>query len=94
MNNFFGFCFVLFVLLWCTLLTIAGHHQERKIESQKVQISHQSIEIDTLRRIVAKQGALIAWHDRRVTQLERPDEPVFPPRHPGRIGSIESSPSE
>lgn len=50
--------------------------------------------IATLNRIVEKQGALIDWHSHRLTQLERPDEPVFPPRHPGRIGSIQSSPSE
>jgi len=85
---------VMFLGLWCILLTIAGCHQERVIFSQVRVISLQSSNIEQLNRIVEKQGAMIDWHGRRITQLERPDEPVFPPRHPGRIGSIESSPDQ
>ena len=47
--------------------------------------------IATLNRIIEKQGALIDWHGRRLTQLERPNEPVYQPRNPGRLGQIGSA---
>jgi len=45
----------------------------------------------TLKRIIDKQGTLIDHLRTRMTKLERPDEPVYPPRHPGRLGTIDSS---
>ncbi len=54
-------------------------------------VRQQKVDIYQLQRIVVKQTVLIYSNSDRITQLERPDEPVFPPRHPGRIGSIDSS---
>lgn len=42
--------------------------------------------IDQLEGWATKQGAAMHKLRERVLQLERPDEPVYPPRNPGRIG--------
>lgn len=83
------FLLSVFVLLWLVLLTIAGIQQERVVKAQTQVITIQSSNIMRLNRIVEKQGALIDWHGRRLTQLERPNEPVYHPRNPGRLGSAD-----
>ena len=84
MNNLAATFVAMFLALWCVLLTVVSIQMERVL-------SVQQSSIDQLSRIVEKQGALIDWHGRRITQLERPDEPVHPPRNPGRLGQIGSA---
>lgn len=67
------------------LLQIAVNH------SMITEIRANRYNIQTLERIVDKQSRVISDMRTRVTRLERPDEPVYPPRHPGRIGTIDSN---
>ena len=46
--------------------------------------------IATLGEIVEKQSLILDNIRTRMTKLERPDEPVYPPRNPGRLGTIDS----
>jgi len=80
-----------FMLFWSVLLAIVGIQQKRIVAAQTRVITVQSSTIMRLHRIVEKQGALIDWHGRRLTQLERPNEPVYQPRNPGRLGQIGSA---
>jgi len=79
----------LLILIFCTMI---GQVFVNDKSISEIRINRANIE--SLQQIVEKQNALIQWQSHRLTKLERPDEPVFPPRHPGRIGSIESSPDQ
>jgi hypothetical protein len=68
---------------WMLAINLLCFEHDRKIREQDANL-------DRLSRVVEKQSAIIDWQSRRITLLERPDEPVYPPRNPGRLGSIDS----
>ena len=76
------------LLVFLLLITLIG--QAIVTLSAIAEIVRNREKIATLERIASKQLAIVDWHSSRITQLERPDEPVVAPRHPGRIGSIDS----
>jgi hypothetical protein len=77
------------VLLFMIFWAIVGQIFVNDKSIAEIRINRANIE--SLQLVVEKQGDLIQWQSHRLTQLERPDEPVFPPRNPGRLGQIGSA---
>lgn len=83
MNRLLGVVFA--SMLIGMLLQVALCH------SMITEINHNREKIATLDRIIDKQSRVIDEMRTRLTRLERPDEPVYPPRNPGRLGAIDSN---
>ena len=72
------------VLLFMIFWAIVGQIFVNDKSIAEIRINRANIE--SLQRVVEKQGDLIQWQSHRLTQLERPNESVYPPGNPGRLG--------
>ena len=61
------------------------------IQTMITRINQQTADITRLQSHQLQFSRLIDNARSRLTRLERPDEPVYPPRNPGRLGTIDSS---